>query len=470
MPEAEPACILVLDDEPDTLENCQRMFALWGHTVYTSKDSTTVVDLLRRCQPDLVFTDLIFNKVDRTCPDGITVVEQVRRVAPDVPVIVITGYPTVESAVEAVKKGAFDYITKPFTLDLLQVVTNRALEKRRLTKENAALRVEATRGMGLGRLIGVSKPMREVFDLIRKVAPLDANVVISGESGTGKELAARAIHHQSRRANKHFVPIDCAALPETLLESELFGHQKGAFTGAVIEKAGLLEFANEGTLFLDEIGELTLAIQSKLLRVLQERVFRHIGGHEMIETDIRLIAATNADLAKKVETKEFREDLYYRLNVINIVLPPLRNRREDIPLLVHHFIQQFGATHILPIQGIVPGAMLMLQTYHWPGNVRELQNAIERAVALAEGEYLDVGDFPEAITQGAAASTDEGEISADLLSIRKRIVRDFERDYVVRLLKENAGNVSAAARQGGIHRRTLYRLMQRYGIDIESVR
>jgi len=460
------AIILVLDDEVQMLENCERIFALWGHTVHTSEASTQAAELVRKHQPDLVFTDL-----KMPGRDGIGVLEDVQQVAPDVPVIIITGYATVESAVEAVKKGAFDYITKPFTLDLLKVVTDRALEKRWLTRENTALRSEVIHSRGLGKMIGISAPMRAVYDLIQRVAPLDANIVITGESGTGKELVARAIHYLSRRREKRFVPIDCASLPETLLESELFGHEKGAFTGAVIEKAGLLEFANGGTLFLDEVSELTPSIQSKLLRALQERAFRHIGGHETLETDIRLIAATNADLAQRVEAKEFREDLYYRLNVINIVMPPLRERRDDIPLLAHYFVQQFGPAHVPPIQGIVPQAMVMLQAYHWPGNVRELQNAIERAVALAKGEYLDVSDFPERMMQPGGVAVPEGaEESGDLLSVRKKIVQSFERDYLVRLLQENGGNVSAAAHTAGINRRTLYRLLERYGIDVNSLR
>jgi DNA-binding NtrC family response regulator len=294
--------------------------------------------------------------------------------------------------------------------------------------------------------------------------------VITGESGTGKELVARAIHAQSRRAQKRFVPIDCASLPDTLLESEMFGHQRGAFTGAVAEKAGLLEFAHGGTLFLDEIGELTPAIQSKLLRALQERAFRRIGGHDQIETDIRLIAATNVDLAAKVRQNEFREDLFYRLNVITIALPPLRDRRDDIPLLAAHFVERFGEHRMPPVRGISPDALLMLQGYDWPGNVRELQNAIERAVALAEGEYLEVPDFPERITKNMPQILTGEEGSGDLLSVRKQIVRGYERDYVLRLLKESAGNVSAAARQAGINRRTLYRLMERYDIDLDALR
>jgi DNA-binding NtrC family response regulator len=462
----EPARILVIDDEAQMLENSQRILTLWGHQVQTSQTSTDVEDLLRRCQPDLILTDL-----KMPGRDGIGVLEEVRRIAPDVPVIVVTGYATVESAVEAVKKGAFDYITKPFTLDLLKVVTDRALEKRRLAQENAALRQQIQHGAGLGRIIGMSQPMREVFDLIQRVAPLDANIVITGESGTGKELVARAIHALSRRRDNRFVPIDCASLPETLLESELFGHQRGAFTGAVAEKAGLLEFAHRGTLFLDEVSELTPSIQSKLLRALQERAFRRVGGTDVVETDIRLIAATNVDLADRVASKQFREDLFYRLNVINIVLPPLRDRRSDVPLLVNHFVERFGAGRVPAIQGIKPDAMLMLQTYHWPGNVRELQNAIERAVALTEEEYLDVCDFPERMTQAVgAAAVQEEEEAIDLLSTRKRILRGFERDYLLRLLRENDGNISAAARQAGINRRTLYRLLERYGVDLETLR
>ena len=465
MPESEPACILVIDDELQMLENCRRVFSLWGHTVHTSQDSSNIAELVVQHQPDLVFTDLKMPGLD-----GIAVLEHVRRVAPDVPVIVITGYATVESAVEAVKKGAFDYIRKPFTMDLLKVVTDRALEKRRLTRENAALRSQIMHGAGLGKLIGISQPIREVFELIQRVAPLDANIVVTGESGTGKELVARAIHHHSRRRENRFVPIDCASLPETLLESELFGHQKGAFTGAIAEKAGLLEFANGGTLFLDEVSELTSSIQSKLLRALQERVFRRVGGHDLIETDIRLIAATNVDLAQRVQSKQFREDLFYRLNVINIVLPPLRDRREDIPLLARHFIDRFGPTRVPPIHGVTPEAVLMLQTYSWPGNVRELQNAIERAVALTEGEYLDAGDFPERMTQAAAMPADESDESLGLLTIRRKVLLGFERDYLLRLLRENNGNVSAAARQAGVNRRTLYRLLERYNIDLQSLR
>jgi DNA-binding NtrC family response regulator len=459
------ACIVVIDDEIEMLENCRRIFSLWGHSVITLQDGSDIGTVFQQSPPDLVFTDL-----KMPGRDGISLLEEILRIAPDVPVVIVTGYATVESAVEAIKKGAFDYITKPFTLDLLKVVTERALEKRRLTQEIKTLRSQVFEGGRFGKLVGSSQPMREIFSMIQRVAPLDANVVITGESGTGKELVARAIHAHSHRSQNRFVPIDCASLPEALLESELFGHQRGSFTGAIAEKAGLLEYANQGTLFLDEVSELTPSIQSKLLRALQERVFRRIGGNEMIETDIRLIAATNADLAKRVEENAFREDLYYRLNVINIQLPPLRDRRDDIPLLVWHFIERFGGTRIPRISGITPEAMIMLQSHHWPGNIRELQNAIERAVALAEGEYLEARDFPERMLQAAPGKVEKGGDVNDLLAIRKQVLQGFERNHIIRLLKENGGNVSVAARQAGINRRTLYRLMRRYGIDLETIR
>lgn len=463
---SETARILVIDDEVEMLENCRRIFSLWGHEVVTLQDGSDAAEQVLKHQPDMVLTDL-----KMPGKDGIAVLEEVLRVAPDLPVIVVTGYATIESAVEAVKKGAFDYITKPFTMDQLKTVTEWALEKQLQTRENAALRAQVQKGAGLGNLIGASEPMLEVFDLIQRVAPLGANVVITGDSGTGKELVARAIHAHSQRTESRFVPIDCASLPETLLEGELFGHQKGAFTGAIAEKAGLLEFANKGTLFLDEVSELTPTIQSKLLRALQERAFRRIGGHELIETDIRLIAATNVDLAGRVKEGKFREDLFYRLSVINIKLPPLRERRDDIPLLAWHFLERFSAGRMPPIGGITPNAMLMLQAYDWPGNVRELQNAVERAVALTEGTYLDVEDFPERLVQTApAASSNDPEDESDLLSIRKRIVQGFEREHIIRLLKESGGNISAAARQAGINRRSLYRLMQRYDIDPKALR
>src|SRR5574337_893739 len=381
--------LLIVDDEPDMLENLSRILGKAGYECVTEGDSQKAVGRFESERPDLLLTDLRMPGLD-----GLGLLRQARQVDPHMPVIILTAFATIESAVEAVKEGAFDYLPKPFSVDQLKLAVGRALAQRRLALENLRLREQLRGTYGFENIIGRSPAMAQVFELVRKAARSEANILIVGESGTGKELVAHAVHVNSRRDAQAFVPVDCASLPEQLLESELFGHEKGAFTGAVRTKPGLMEVAHRGTLFLDEIAELPLGLQVKLLRALQERQIRRVGGTREIGVDVRLVSATNRDLRELVVKGKFREELYYRVNVIPIVLPPLRERKGDIALLAHTFLRKYGQGREVPLKGFEPEAMQILEAYAWPGNVRELQNVIERACVLAEGETIAARDLP----------------------------------------------------------------------------
>nr|MBI3613042.1 sigma-54-dependent Fis family transcriptional regulator [Nitrospirota bacterium] len=385
---------------------------------------------------------------------------------PDTPIVLLTAFGSMEGAIEAMKQGAYDYLAKPFRREEVKLVVRRSLDHRRLIRENAKFREELRDRDSRSPLVGSSPPMLEVYKLVAKVAAGKSTVLLEGESGTGKELVARAIHSNSARRDGPFVPVNCAALPETLLESELFGHERGAFTGAVGAKPGLFETANGGTLFLDEIGDISPALQVKLLRVLQEQEVRRVGGTAVIRLDCRLIAATNRDLAALVKEGRFREDLFYRLNVVRITLPPLRERREDIPMLAHHFLQQGagGPTH--PIRGFLPETMACLQHYAWPGNVRELENVIERVVSLSRGPLVLPSDLPDVVRQarGDAVAGLGGRAtgaSGALLTLE-----EMEKRYLQQVLQETGGNKVQAAKILGIDRRTLYRMAERFGLDL----
>jgi DNA-binding NtrC family response regulator len=384
--------VLVVDDEPDMVENCARILKRAGHQCLTATDPQRALALVDSERPDLLLTDLKMPGMD-----GMEVLRRAHEVDPALPVILITAFASIESAVAAIKQGAFDYLPKNFSVDQLRVAVERGLRQRELQLENRNLREQLQGTLGLENLIGRSPAMAKVFELVRKAARSDANILVLGESGTGKELIARAIHANSPRASQAFVPVDCASLPEQLLESELFGHEKGAFTGAVKSKRGLMEVADRGTLFLDEIGELPVALQAKLLRVLQERQLRHVGGTALIDVDVRLVAATNRDLREAVAKGQFREELYYRVNVIAIPLPPLRERAGDLKLLAHAFLKRYGGERV---KGFDDAALQTLEGYAWPGNVRELQNVIERACALADGERVTRSDLPDYLLQG----------------------------------------------------------------------
>jgi len=477
-----PSRILVIDDEVDMLTNYKRLLTRAGHQCLTTSDPSQLVSLLIEFQPDLVLADLVMPN-----GSGLDVLERVRSYDQGIPVILVTGHGSIEVAVEAMKRQAADFLTKPFSMEDLLNKTREALSRRRIERLSSARSevpeedVEWRQG-----IIGISRAITRVLDLVRKVARTDVNVLITGDSGTGKEVVARAIHRLSSRREEIFVPMDCASLPENLLESELFGYRKGAFTGANADKMGLFEFAHKGTLFLDEIAEVPLSLQSKLLRVLQERRFRPIGGREEIEVNIRVLAATNRNLEQSVQAKTFRSDLFYRLNVVIIRLPSLGERREDIPLLASHFLRQFTQDKRCLIQGISPAALARLKAYEWPGNVRELQNVIERAATLAPGPLIEPEDLPEALHAAPVLlESAEDELSSQarpkerwdgaappkaFFEAKEAVVEDFERDFLVSLLLGNAFNISQAALAAGCHRRTLYRMIHRYNLDLKTLR
>jgi len=408
----------------------------------------------------VVLTDLRMPRVD-----GMSVLRRAVELDADAVVVVITGHGTVQSAVEAMRAGAFDYLLKPLpSNDALRLVVERGVEKQRLVEENRRLRESLSPQVGFDKLIGQSPAMLAVFDLVRKAARTEANILIQGESGTGKELVARAIHANSPRASEIFMPVDVAALPEQLLESELFGHERGAFTGAERTKPGMFEVADRGTLFLDEIGEMPLGLQVKLLRALQEREIRRVGGTKLIPVDVRLVSATNRDLAESVRKHEFREELFYRVNVIQIALPPLRERAGDVPLLAYHFLRRYGRNRERPLEGIDADALTVLEGYAWPGNIRELQNVIERACALADGPTLRLRDLPEHVRgRGRAAATVPGK-DLPLREARETWLRLFTQDYLTDLLRCHGGNISQAAKTAGVDRKTLHRFLAKFGL------
>ena len=457
--------VLVVDDEPDMVENCARILKRSGYQCLTTTDPHRALALVEAEHPDLLLTDLKMPGMD-----GMELLRRARESDPALPVILITAFATIESAVAAIKDGAFDYLPKTFSVDQLRVAVERGLRQRDLELENRNLRDQLQGTLGLENLIGRSPAMTKIFELVRKAARSDANILVLGESGTGKELIARAIHANSPRATQAFVPVDCASLPEQLLESELFGHEKGAFTGAVKSKRGLMEVADRGTLFLDEIGELPLALQAKLLRVLQERQLRHVGGTSQIDVDVRVVSATNRDLREAVSRGQFREELYYRVNVIAIPLPPLRERAGDLKLLAHAFLKRYGGERVT---GYEDGALEALEAYAWPGNVRELQNVVERACALTDGAHIGRSDLPDYLLQAsgsrprAAAPAGLGLPASDDLPLKdakEKWMQVLEASYLRDLLGRHGGNVSAAAKAAGIDRKTFHRLINKYQI------
>jgi DNA-binding NtrC family response regulator len=464
---AEPR-ILIVDDEPDMVESCARILRRAGHRCLTATDSQRALALLESERPDLLLTDLKMPEVD-----GLALLRRAHELDPALPVVVITAFATIESAVAAIKEGAFDYLPKTFSADQLGLVVDRALRQRRLALENRNLRDQLQTTFGLENVIGRSPAMAQVFELVKKAARSEANILVLGESGTGKELIARAVHANSPRAAQAFIPVDCASLPENLLESELFGHEKGAFTGAVRTKPGLMEVASGGTLFLDEIGDLPVSLQVKLLRALQERQIRRVGGTALIDVDVRVVSATNRDLREATAKGQFREELYYRVNVIEIRLPPLHERAGDVRLLAHAFLKRYGQGRV---HAYDDAAMTALEAYAWPGNVRELQNVVERACALAEGDAITRRDLPDhvlgaggrAATTGAAATDVESHLAGTtglgLKEAKDRWMAVLEASYLKELLDRNGGNISAAAKAAGIDRKTFHRLVNKHQI------
>ncbi len=452
--------VLIIDDEEKMCEFLRLVLSQDGHKVLTATSGEQALNMMRsKTDLDVIVTDLMMPGIS-----GMEVLEEAKRLVPDTPVIMITGYSTVENAVQAMKAGAFDYLPKPFKVDEVKLVVKKALDRRTIALENKRLRreLQAIRERS-GEIIGTSERMQEVFRLVEKIARTDATTMIRGESGTGKDLIAREIHMQSLRATRPFISINCAALPETLLESELFGHARGAFTGAVMTKRGLFEEADGGTIFLDEIGDISLALQAKLLRFLQNREFIRVGETVVRCVDVRVIVATNKDLEAAIERGDFRSDLYYRLNVITIHLPPLRERRSDIPLLSKHFARKFAAKCLKGPISFSQEAMDALVNYDWPGNVRELENAIERALILMEGNDLDLCDLPDDVIRAYEARESGMRANRDDESFYEA-VNDYKRELISCALAQSDGVQARAAEILGLKRTTLNEMMKRLGI------
>jgi two-component system NtrC family response regulator len=451
--------ILVIDDDESLRRVLEYNLAQEGYAVLAAGTGEQGLDLLRKEGADLVVTDVRMPGMD-----GLQVLEGVRKVDPNIQVIILTAFGTIEMAVEAMRAGAFHYISKPFNRDELKLTIRKALQLKALERENVALRQELKERTGLDAIIADSPPMRAILEMVQRVAPTETTVLILGESGTGKELIARAIHASSPRAEGPFVPVNCAAIPENLLESELFGHVKGAFTGAIRDRVGKFEAAEGGTIFLDEIGEMRPELQVKILRCLEERVVERVGDNRPIRVDVRVLAATNKDLSKALQTGQFREDLYYRLNVVPLAIPPLRERREDIRPLAQHFLKRLGAP---PRLTITPEAFRALENYDWPGNVRELENALERAMIFHRGDVITLADLPETIRAPRAKEAAALPVSLPEAGLS---LEEVEKELILRALQKHDWNQSRAARYLGITRHTLLYRMEKHNIARPAAR
>ncbi|QJT10111.1 sigma-54-dependent transcriptional regulator [Oceanidesulfovibrio marinus] len=444
--------ILIVDDDPGHRSMLETLLAGWGYAITSAGDGAEAVENIAAGPFDAVLMD-----VRMAGMDGLTALKKIMELNSAIPVIIMTAYGSVDTAVQALKTGAFDYLLKPLDFELLRHTLDQALEHTRLRAENLDLKKALSTGDGFASIVGKSEAMRDCVALASQVAPSEATVLITGESGTGKELIARAIHAESPRAPEPFIAVNCAALPDSLLESELFGHEKGAFTGAEKARAGRFIAADGGTLFLDEVGEMALPVQAKLLRVIQEGEVSRLGSDKPVAVDVRMLAATNRDLSADVREGRFREDLFYRLNVVAVHVPPLRDRRGDIPLLASHFLERYAARNKKTVKGFTPEAMDRMSRYGWPGNVRELENAVERAVVLATAEYVDAPQLPPEVAH--AGETSECAPEADSAAT----LDDVERSTILRTLRETDGNKSEAARRLGITRATLHKKLKRYG-------
>jgi DNA-binding NtrC family response regulator len=461
------ARILIVDDEEIVIRSCQRILAGGDYAVDSADSGRMALKKVGDSEYDIVVLDIMMPGMD-----GLEVLQQIKEQHPGVEVIMVTGLSQVATAVKAMKLGAFDYLSKPFDPDELKHVVERALERRRLMAENRSLKSEVDSKYRFENIIGSSPAMQGVFRLIAKCAPTSSTVMITGESGTGKEMIARAIHYNSLRKDNAFVTVDCATLSENLLESELFGHVKGAFTGAVVNKRGMFEVANNGTLFLDEIGNIPLSTQAKLLRVIQQREFRAVGSTSTQQTNVRLLAATNKELKELVGDGSFREDLFYRINVFPIHSPALRDRREDIPALAFHFLKVFATELGKPVSGISAGAMSALTNHEWPGNVRELENTIQRAAILASDNVIRQTDLASIIDRGSVSDLDVPRTSEDLKRFKKiareKSVEDVEKLFVLETLRRNDSNVTRSAEETGMQRSNFQALMKKHNIRVRD--
>ncbi|MBW2107755.1 MAG: sigma-54-dependent Fis family transcriptional regulator [Deltaproteobacteria bacterium] len=453
----EQATILVVDDDASHLTVLDTILKSWGYGVEKADDGSKAVEKSKKRPFDLVLMDVRMTRMS-----GIEALKLIKAHNPAIPVLIMTAYSSVESAVEALKTGAYDYLTKPLDFDVLKLAVERALEHTRLKAENLDLKKKLGSEFHLSDIIGTSQPMRELIDMVAMIAPSQATALIVGESGTGKELIARALHYNSRRKGGPLIVVNCAALTETLLESELFGHEKGAFTGAHKRRQGRFMQANKGTIFLDEVGEMSLTMQAKLLRVIQDREIQRVGSDETIKVDVRIVAATNRDLKADVSSGRFREDLYYRLNVVTLRVPTLRDRQEDIPLLAKHFLDKFSERNKKAIKGFTPLAMDMLLKYDWPGNVRELENTVERAVILVPGDYITDKELPLSITENYIRASNTSPPQQHAVQ-RPQSLEEVEKEAILATLEAAGGNKSEAARRLGITRKTLLKKLRRYG-------
>jgi DNA-binding NtrC family response regulator len=446
------AKVLVVDDEAIVRESLRDWLSDIGHQVLIAENGPQALKIIQKEEPRIVITDLVMPGMD-----GIELLKRVKAISPSTEVIVITAYGSIPTAITAMREGAYDYIEKPFCPERAELLIEKLMEHQRLLEENIALQHKLEERYRFENIIAKSPRMQQVIEVIKVVAKSHATVLITGETGTGKELVAQAIHSQSHRRGKPFIAISCAALPESLLESELFGHEKGSFTGAYAQKKGKFEVANRGTLFLDEIGEMSANIQVHLLRVLEEKEFTRVGGNEPIKVDVRVISATNRDMKQALAKGQFREDLYYRLNVVNIELPPLRERKEDIILLAQHFLKKFALENDKEVSGFSAGATDFLLKYDWPGNVREMENAIERAIILAQNPVIEFSDLSQQDLVAVGATS----AAKNLKQVEKKHIQD--------VLAETGGNYTEAARILGISRMTLYNKAKAYGLNVKKI-
>jgi len=446
------AKILIVDDEAIIRESFHDWLGDAGYQVFTAENGFQALDMIERERLGIIIADLVMPGMD-----GIELMKKAKEIMPNMGVIIITAYGSIPTAIAAMREGAYDYIEKPFCPERVELLIEKIVEHQGLIEENLSLHQKLEERYRFENIIAKSAQMHRVIEVIKIVAKSNATILITGESGTGKELVARAIHSQSQRRDKPFIAVSCAALPESLLESELFGHEKGSFTGAHTQMKGKFEIANRGTLFLDELGDMSANIQVHLLRVLEEKEFTRVGGNEVVKVNARVIAATNKDLRQAVANGEFREDLYYRVNVVTIELPPLRDRKEDVPLLAQHFLKEFAVENQKDIAGFSTDAADFLYKYDWPGNVRELENAIERAVILARGSSIQVTDLPQEgqLTSGSAP---QGEV-----------LKEVEKNHILKTLIETRGNYSQAARILGISRMTLYNKVRAYALNVKNM-
>lgn len=453
--EKEKPQVLVVDDDPGHLSMLQTLLSGWGYTILTSEDGSDAVQKVRQGPVDLVLMDVRMAEMD-----GLQALQRIKDYNPAIPVLIMTAYSSVQNAVQALKSGAYDYLTKPLDFEVLELTMQRALDHMRLQEENQALRQKLPQDFELSDIIGQSPAMQDLLQTVSRIAPTEATVLIAGPSGTGKELIARAIHANSERSKGPLVTVNCSALSETLLESELFGHEKGAFTGADKKREGRFMQAHKGSIFLDEIGEIPWIMQAKLLRVLQQREIQRVGSEKAVYVDVRILAATNKDLYQEVQEGRFREDLYHRLNVIRLDLPPLADREGDIPILAEHFLQEYAGKNRKRIKGFTPQAMDLMLKYPWPGNVRELENAVERAVILAGGGYITPRDLPLGLQPGEKDQEPVQESGHG-----GQPLEEVEKQAILETLEQTGGNKSEAARILGITRATLHKKLKKYGLS-----